>query len=73
MICESQSKCKNCHNDFKCFAICSRFIYDTNEDAKDNFELEEDCVNCKYYIENDYTGCYECEGSEKVCHEYVSK
>jgi hypothetical protein len=40
MICESQGRCKNRDNDFKCFAICSRFIYDQNEDAEDNFELE---------------------------------
>jgi hypothetical protein len=41
MICESQSKCNNCQNVFKCFAECKRFIYDQNEDAKDNFELED--------------------------------
>ena len=40
MICESQFNCKNCQNDFKCFAECIRFIYDTNEDAEDNFEEE---------------------------------
>jgi hypothetical protein len=44
MICESQSKCKNCHNDFKCFACCNRFIYDQNDDAEDNFE-EENILN----------------------------
>jgi hypothetical protein len=40
MICESQGRCKNCQNDFKCYACCNRFIYDQNEDAEDNFVLE---------------------------------
>lgn len=42
MICESQLRCKNCQNELKCYAGCNRFIYDQNDDAEDNFELEKE-------------------------------
>jgi len=38
-------------------------ICDTDECIKD----EEDCTNCTYYL-HDY---WNCQGQEKVCHEYI--
>lgn len=32
----------------------------------------DDCHKCKYFIENDETAYYECEGDkEEKCHEFI--
>ena len=32
----------------------------------------DECLNCKYYWENQYDEYMNCDGEEKPCHEYIA-